>query len=208
MLTPTLLRKAKAELRKRDPQLDKLSKIFRQVGVPSRNPSFEGLVSIIIGQQLSGAAARTIFGRFKRLFNGRAVTPQKLLALEPHAIRECGVSFGKIKAMTALSNHFLENPRFLQKLSLLDDEKAYDALTELHGIGAWSAGVFLLFSLKRSDILPRGDATLTRAINSLYGTTIKSDRLHEIEHITDRWRPYRSVVALALWAWVDAKTGS
>ena len=205
MLTPSLLRKAKRELRKRDPQLAKLTKAFRQVDVPSRSPSFEGLVSIIIGQQLSGAAAGTIFGRFKRLFGGRAVTPQKLLELEPQAIRECGVSFGKIKAMIALSNHFLENPRFLKKLNLLDDEKAYDALMELHGIGEWSAGVFLLFSLKRSDIFPRGDATLTKAINSLYGTSVKSGRLNEVEHITSIWRPYRSVVALLLYSWVDSQ---
>ena len=208
MLTPAFLRKAKSDLQKQDPQLATLAKALRSVRVPTRSPSFEGLISIIIGQQLSGAAARTIFTRFKKLFKGRAVTPRKLLELDTQVIRECGVSFGKIKSMVALSNHFIENPQFLKHLRLLDDDKAYVALMKLHGIGAWSAGVFLLFSLKRSDIFPRGDATLTKAVNSLYGTTVTADRLHEIEHITRSWRPYRSVVALALWGWVDSKAGT
>lgn len=156
---------------------------------------FVVLSSSIIGQQLSAKAAETIKRRVWDLVP--QFTPRELLAVPADSLRGAGLSASKAKYITELARR-IEDGRFdFTALSSLDDESAISALTNLPGVGRWTAEMFLIFGLGRPDIMSLGDAGLQRAARLLYGGTAS------LEAISERWRPYRSLASWYLWRHLD-----
>lgn len=184
-----------------DPVLKQVASSLKPFQPSKRDPNFEGLVKIIINQQLSGAAARTIFGRLKDLVGGR-LTPKKISKIDENLFHEAGISKAKTRYIKNLCNVFKENKNFIEETNLKDDEGALQQLIQIKGIGQWSARIFLLFYLGRSNIFALGDASIYKAIDYLYGDGFTSNE-ENIEALFKRWSPYNSIACMLLWRWID-----
>ena len=164
--------------------------------------AYGALLRSIVGQQLSTAAARTIYGRMIALFDGKAPSPQQLLDADPDAIRAAGLSRPKIAYLRSLAEHVLSGELELDRLGELSDEEVTRDVTAVKGLGRWTADMFLIFHLGRPDVLPVGDLGVRRAVERLYGLeTLPS--AEELERLGERWRPYRSLASLYLWHSLD-----
>jgi len=164
--------------------------------------AYGALLRSIVGQQLSTAAARTIYGRMIALFDGNAPSPQQLLDADPDAIRAAGLSRPKIAYLRSLAEHVLSGELELDRVGELSDEEVTRDVTAVKGLGRWTADMFLIFHLGRPDVLPVGDLGVRRAVERLYGLeTLPS--AEELERLGERWRPYRSLASLYLWHSLD-----
>jgi len=156
-------------------------------------------VRAIVGQQLSVAAARTIYGRLIARFGDRPPTPQEILEDDPEKLRAAaGLSRAKVGFLRSLAEHVLSGELELERLDLLPDEEVIAELTAVKGIGLWSAHMFLMFHLERPDILPVGDLGIRRAIERAYGLP-ELPLPTQIEQIAEPWRPHRSLACRYLW---------
>lgn len=153
---------------------------------------FMALCEDIIGQQLSGKAADSIFARFEKLFLKKLITPDRLLKLTDQQIRDVGTSWAKVRSLQDLSLQVKTKKINLETLDQLNDEAAMAELIKVKGVGPWTAEMFLIFTLKRENVFSRGDLGLNKAFKKLYGS-------RAIETIIRRWSPYRSFGSLALW---------
>ena len=124
------------------------------------------------------------------------------MSLSDESLRACGVSYAKARFMKLAAEKLLREPDFLTNISKLSDGEAICELISLKGIGAWSAQIFLLSNLGRENIFPTGDATLERAVRSLYGVCPKNDKV-SFERIAEVWSPFKSLAARYFWAWID-----
>src|SRR5438445_195474 len=153
----------------------------------------------VVGQQLSVAATRTIVARIEERFGGRLPTPAELLATDPQVLRSAGLSTRKGATLRALAERFVDGRLSDGGLAAMTDDEVEAALTEVPGIGPWSAHGFLLVALDRPDVFLTGDIALRRAIQRIYGfDRIPSEA--ELVEISDRWRPYRSLAVSYLFA--------
>src|SRR3989338_3508433 len=157
---------------------------------------FIALCREIIGQQLSGKAADSIFARFTKLFPKKQITPDKILKLTDQQIRDVGTSWAKVRSIKDLAMQVKTKKINLEKLDRLSDEATMAELIKVKGIGPWTAEMFLIFTLKREDVFSFGDLGLNKAIKKLYGK-------RKLEPITKRWSPYKSFGCLALWHSLD-----
>ena len=130
--------------------------------------------------------------------NSDQITPDFILNIEFQKLRKKGISNAKVKFIKDLAIEFLKSPYLVDEWLNLDDEKALVEIQKLNGFGPWSANIILLFYMGRSDIFPFGDTTLKKAHLSIYKTPFGKN-LEEL----DWGKPYRSLVALYLWRWVD-----
>lgn len=194
---------AKAHLSEVDPILARLMNSVELVEFKQKEASFESLVKIIINQQLSNAAAKTIFSRVEKLCGATPITPKSVISLNTQELRECGISEAKVGYVFNLAKTFVANPTFLDQLNTTTIEDAYKRLIELDGIGPWSANIYLMFNIGKLDIFPYGDATLSKAIKLLYGVEINKKRPKHLP-IIENWSPYRSIACLYLWKWIDS----
>lgn len=159
---------------------------------------FQDLLEAIIGQQLSGKAASTIFGRFLGLFpKEQTPKPEEILKLSEESLRSCGLSHQKASYLKSLSEEIKSGRLTLEELHVLPDEAVITALTKVKGIGPWTAEMFLIFSLGRLDTFSVGDLGLRTAVGRLYGVD-RNDKI-KIEEISKKWSPYRSLASLYLW---------
>lgn len=181
---------------KNDPILKPIIETWGELAWEERSDLFLALIRSISGQQLSVKAAASIFGRLKELLKGE-ITPQNLLSVSDEKLRSCGISYSKVKYMKGIAIAVLEKQIDLEHIRALSDEDVIAALTKLHGIGRWSAEMFLIFSLRRPDIFSMGDLGLKEAVKRLYG--VDRGDLKAIEAIADQWRPYRSYACRYLW---------
>ena len=156
---------------------------------------FHTLATSIISQQLSSKAADTIERRVGEIV-GTPFTPQEFLSVRPEKLRAAGLSQAKGRYIRELADRVVSGQLDLDALVQQDDEEAIARLVELPGIGQWTAEMFLIFSLKRPDVLSRGDAGLQRAAKLLYGVKGGGDVL---ERVSGAWSPYRSVASWYLW---------
>ncbi len=183
-----------------------LARVIRQVGAIDSagrwtRTNFEALVSIIIGQQLSGKAARTIFLRVRKLCGG-AVSVGKLAVLSDEGIRSAGISRPKLRALRALQAAVESGSLNLRRVSRMPDNDAFAALTAITGIGPWTAQIYLMFVLRRPDLFPSGDLGLQKAISENYGI----DRNPvEMAKLAEKWRPYRTYACWYLWRWLNTQ---
>jgi DNA-3-methyladenine glycosylase II len=161
--------------------------------------AFGTLIFQVVGQQLSVAATRTIVSRIEERFGGRLPTPSEVLAADLQALRSAGLSARKGATLRALAERFVDGRLSDEALARMADDEVEAALTEVPGIGPWSAHGFLLVALDRPDVFLTGDIALRRAIQRVYGFDHVPTE-NELIELSDRWRPYRSLAVSYLFA--------
>ena len=160
---------------------------------------FQALVSAIVGQQLSGKAAETIYGRVKEKVKGR-ITPKKILEVSEQDLRDCGMSWAKVASVRDLAQHVLDRRLHVRSLESHTDEDVMRELVAVKGIGPWTAEMFMMFTLGRQDIFSPGDLGLKKGLEKVTGR--KRDP-KQMEKFAQRWKPYRTVASWYLWRVVD-----
>ena len=159
---------------------------------------FTGLIDSIISQQLSIKAGNTIFNRFKSMFDSDLFpNPYEIVNTPDEKIRTAGISFPKIKYLKGLSEAIIKKELDLAVLERLSDEEVIQNLTKVKGVGRWTAEMFLISSLKRSDVFSVGDLGLRTAVSKLY--KVERDNIKRIEKIAEVWKPYRTFASKYLW---------
>jgi DNA-3-methyladenine glycosylase II len=198
-------RKARDFLRKADPVLRQLIDArpdFRPRAWLDELPpldSFGTLVFQVAGQQLSVASTRAIISHLQERFGGHMPSPAELLAADPQVLRDSGFSARKGQTLRELAQRFVDGRLSDEAFSRMTDDEVEATLTEVPGIGPWTARGFLLVALERPDVFLSGDLALRRAIQRTYGF----DQLpteEEVAQVSDRWRPYRSLAVSYLFA--------
>ena len=164
--------------------------------------AYGALLRSIVGQQLSTKAARTIYGRLADLYGGAAPTPEQLLATDPEALRRVGLSRAKASYLRSLAEHALSGELELDRLTELPDAEVSAQLTAVKGLGQWTADMFLIFHLRRPDVLPVGDLGIRRAVQFAYELDELPDA-KALAQIAEPWRPHRSLACLYLWRSLD-----
>jgi DNA-3-methyladenine glycosylase II len=192
-------------LKASDPKMARLIDATQPVDVkawrrarPLGDP-FSVLVYSIIGQQISGFAARAIAGRLTERFGGRMPSPSELLALEPADLKSVGLSERKLEYLRSLAEHIISGELQIDHLEKLSDDEVRAQITASRGLGRWTADMFLMINLERQDVLPIGDLGIRSAVQRLY----RLDHLptpREVDAIGEKWRPNRSLASLYLWA--------
>jgi DNA-3-methyladenine glycosylase II len=165
--------------------------------------AYGALVRSIVGQQLSTAAARTIYERVTEIFGGRTPTPRELLEIDPELLRAAGLSRAKVAYLRDLAEHVEDGELDLQSLPELDDAEVTAQLTAIKGLGPWTVDMFLIFHLGRPDVLPVGDLGIRRAVQVQYGLK-ELPEAADLEQIAEPWRPWRSLACLYLWTSLDS----
>lgn len=165
---------------------------------------FIDLVESIIGQQLSGKAADTIFGRFKKLFPREQITPERIVKLDTGKIRSAGISYGKIKYIKGIAQEIKNKKLDLKSFKDLSDEEVLNELVKLKGVGIWTAEMFLMFTLARPDIFSAGDLGLQNAVVKLYKLKSKPDK-NKLLEISAKWSPHRTIASRILWRSLELK---
>jgi DNA-3-methyladenine glycosylase II len=161
--------------------------------------AFGTLIFQVAGQQLSVSATRTIVSQIEQHFGGHLPSPAELLAAEPGVLRASGMSNRKEATLRELAERFVDGRLSDEALAEMSDAEVETALTEVPGIGPWTARGFLLVGLDRPDVFLSGDLALRRAIQRAYGLNhLPTDE--ETTEISDRWRPYRSLAVSYLFA--------
>jgi DNA-3-methyladenine glycosylase II len=160
-----------------------------------RRDYFASLVRAIIGQQLSVVAAARIYERFE---NATGLEPGRTVRLQEPETKAIGLSASKTRYIKDVAQHFIKDQAVFNHLETLHDDDVIKELTEIKGIGVWTAQMFLMFTLIRPDVFAPDDAGLQRAIKTIYGFTETSHRT-ELETFAERWKPYRTVASWHLW---------
>jgi DNA-3-methyladenine glycosylase II len=169
------------------------------------SPGFAGLAQIVTGQQLSTASAAAIWSRV-----AAALSPcdaSALAATPDQALAALGLSRGKIRTLKALAEAVTSGALDMTALAAAPDKTVIERLTAIHGIGPWTADIFLLFALRRADAFPPGDLALQLAAQRLFKLKDKPAAA-ELTAIAERWRPWRGVAAHLLWADYGAMRGA
>jgi DNA-3-methyladenine glycosylase II len=177
-----------------------LAAIIEQVGeyrIEFRDPDFETLVKSITFQQLSGRVASVIFGRLAAAVGGK-VTPENVLKLRPARMRSMGFSTQKTAYIRDLARHARKGTVAFDDLPELTDEEVIARLTQVKGIGVWTVHMFLIFALRRVDVLPVGDLGIRAAIRKAYGFA-ELPTPAEMQALAAKWRPYCTVASWYLW---------
>ncbi len=191
------MRKAVNHLKKSDAILASVITRVGACNVTYREPTFEALARSIVFQQLSTKAARTIYGRFEEAAGGK-VTPAAIQNMSISEMRQCGLSKQKIGYIRDLAEHAMSGKVDFDKLPSMSDEEVIMALTDIKGVGVWTAHMFLIFALLRPNVLPVGDLGVRTAIQRLYGKRTPPTPA-QMEKIAESWHPYCSYAALYLW---------
>jgi|SRR5580765_2680102 DNA-3-methyladenine glycosylase II len=198
------MRKAVNHLKKSDPIL---RAIIERVG-PCRmefgEPAFSSLAEAIVYQQLNGKAAVTILNRFVALA-GDPLTPEGILRLSNEQMRSVGLSKQKSAYLKDLAAKTSDGLLSFARLPDMTDDEVIEHLTQVKGIGVWTAHMFLMFSLRRPNVLPIGDYGVQMAIRKHYKKR-KLPKPKDMEKIARTWEPYRSVACWYLWRSLDIKT--
>ena len=198
------MRKAVAHLKKADPVLCAIIERLGPCRMEFGPPEFHSLAEAIVYQQLNGKAAVTIFKRFAALA-GEPLTPEGILKLSDAQMRSVGLSKQKSAYLKDLAAKTKEGLLDFSKLPEMPDEDVIKHLTQVKGIGVWTAQMFLMFTLKRANVLPTGDYGVQAAIKKHYRKR-KLPKPHVMEKIAKCWEPYRSVACWYLWRSLDVKT--
>lgn len=181
----------------KDPILNKLYKKHGPHQFEDRSHLlYEKLVENIIGQQLSGKAADTIYSRFLSLFkHDRFPSFDELLKIDVEKLRSAGMSYSKASYIKNIAKAFKNKEIDIKKITKMTDEEVIQTLTKIKGVGKWTAEMILIFTLKREDIFSLGDAGLKRAIKNLY----KLEKDSDILKLSEKWKPKRSHASWYLW---------
>jgi len=190
-----------AHLAKADRRLGPVIKTAGVLPLRRREAGFTGLARIIVGQQLSVASANAIWGRLEAAFP--ALTAETIHKARLPRLRKAGLSGPKIKSLRAIAAA-VRDGLDLDALAHAPAEEAHARLTQIHGIGPWTADIYLLFCLGHADIFPVGDLALRNAVADAFGLA-KPIAPGEVAAIAEKWSPWRSVAATLFWAYYGAR---
>ena len=198
--------KARRLLARRDPILRDLMRSHGPCGLADRQHTdpFKALIRAIVGQQLSTKAAATIFARFEALFDAFP-TPAQVTAMPDGRLRGVGLSAQKAGYLRDLCRCIEEGVLPIGALDRMDDEAVIETLTQVKGVGRWTAEMFLIFRLQRPDVLPVGDLGIVKAVQRAYKLR-RAPTPDRLTRIGEAWRPYRSVACWYLWASLNNTT--
>ena len=202
MSTLRIPRKAKEALLP-DPVMSVLLSDITLNFPPSKGSVYEDLIEAIVYQQISIKAAKSIFERFCAHFGGSVPVKEDLAYAEITEMRSLGLSNQKAQYVKNIATFFLERNLVHEQLERMDDQALIDLLTEIKGVGIWTAQMILIFSLVRPDIFPVKDYGIQTAMQELYSVGSSSPRAmtQEMEKIALAWKPYRTYGTLLLWGW-------
>ena len=198
---PLYWNKAKKYLSKKDIKMKHLIKKYSDANLTSRKDVFFSLCKSIIGQQISVAAANSVFLKFEKKCRGR-INPKIVSSLKFQELKKCGLSKQKVRGIMELSKKFLDksfNPKLIKNMN---DEEAIEYLSELRQIGRWSAEMILLFTFNRSNIWPIQDIGLLRAISNNYNKKYLPPKKFVLD-LQKKFSPYCSVATWFLWRSID-----
>lgn len=195
---------AQSHFKKSDQRLHKASLAFDIPDVKASEDLFHDICWTIIGQQLSGKAADTIFARFEALFPKKSVSPRGILKLSNERMRSADLSGAKARAVRSLAEHVLSGDLDLASLPALPDADVMERLMRVKGIGPWTAEMLLMFSLGRMDVFSMGDLVLRKELMNLHGwKKLPSEK--KLAAALAAWSPYRTYAARILWRIADEK---
>jgi len=196
---------ASAELAKRDRVIRGLVKRHGPCKIPpSKDPHFHALAESIVYQQLAGAAAAAIFRRFRALFDGE-LTPEAVLAASEKSLRGAGLSPNKMASIRDLATKVVDGTLPLDHVARLRDEALIERLVTVRGIGRWTAEMFLMFQLRRTDVWPVDDYGVRKGYANAYGLA-DLPKPKELFALGERFRPYRTTAAWYCWRAVETMT--
>jgi len=187
---------------KKDPVMRTIIERVGPYTMEFREPTFATLVRSIVYQQLSGKVASVILQRLINALPGGEVTPENILRLRPDRMRKLGLSRAKTEYIRDLARLTAKGQVAFETLLELEDPAVIEHLTKVKGIGVWTAHMFLMFALRRPNVLPVGDLGVRAAIRKAYNLealpTVK-----EVEELAAPWHPFCSVAAWYLWRSLD-----
>ena len=163
---------------------------------------FQALLRAIVAQQVSAKAARTVFDRLVAQLATSGITADGVLGLDGEVLRATGLGPAKTRYVRDLAAHVRDGRLPLAHLEALQDDAVVRALTDVRGIGRWTAEVFLIFQLQRLDVFPAADLALLTAIQRVYGRRRRPTPA-EARRFAERWRPYRSIASWYLWRSIE-----
>jgi DNA-3-methyladenine glycosylase II len=190
-------------LAKADPKIGKLIEKDgpldpKQDRRASRPDPYEALARAICGQQLSTKAAASIWEKVLAVFGGKTPAPKQVLAADPQALRDAGLSWAKVAYFRDLAERIVDGELDLKRVVQMPDDEVIEALTAIKGVGRWTAEMFLIFHLGRPDVFSPGDLGLRNALGLAYGMA-EPPSPAEAEQIAQRWSPHRTLASLYLW---------
>jgi DNA-3-methyladenine glycosylase II len=192
------LERARRHLSRRDAVLRPIIRQVGPCGLRKRGAPYAYLVRSVLYQQLAGSAARAIEGRFHASYGGRVPPPEILSRARADRLRRLGLSRQKAAAVKAIGQAFADGTVPARRLGSLPDEEVIALVTQIRGVGEWTAHMLLMSSLGRLDVLPVGDYGVRKAARDLYGLD-DLPKPDELTALAEGWRPYRSVASWYLW---------
>jgi DNA-3-methyladenine glycosylase II len=196
--------KAIRYLKKADPVLaNVIDTVGRCTLVPrTEGTHFDYVVRSIVYQQLSGKAAGTIHGRFLGLFDKQKLSPAAVLGIDEPQLRSVGLSGQKAKYIRSVAEQSHSGELAIESLHEMTDEEIIAALTQIKGVGVWTAQMFLIFRLGRPDVLPIADLGIQKGVQRAYGLR-KLPKPEKVQKIGKKWAPYRTVGSWYMWRLLD-----
>jgi DNA-3-methyladenine glycosylase II len=199
-MKPEYWDRAKRALARRDPVMGAIMRRHPRVYMTVRGEAFKTLARAICGQQISVKAAQSVWDRFVLCVSD--VTPEKVLARKRTELRACGLSDRKTEYIADLAQHFADGRIHARNWPQMPDEEIITELTDVRGIGRWTAEMFLMFNLLRPDVFPLDDLGLQKGIRVAYFKGRKVS-LRTMRRLGETWRPWRSVATWYLWRSLD-----
>ncbi len=190
------------KLKKCDPRL---AEVIDQIGPCRLERRAQGLTALaysVIGQQLSNSSARAIRSRFDILFENDGIDPQRLAGTSEEELRKTGLSLAKARCLRSLAEHVLSDKINFPMLEAIDDEAVISTLTQVKGIGRWTAEMYLMFSLGRLDVFPIDDLAIRTAMLRVYGLP-ETGFIALARQTAEQWRPYRTIACWYLYRYLD-----
>ena len=200
MKKPSFWETAKRDLVKKDKKLGKIIQNYPRDFLFTKSDPFYTLCRSIVGQQISVSAAQAVWGRIEKKI--KYVKPQTIKDAHFMKLKSCGLSKQKITYLKSLSNAFIQKKIQPQKWNDLENEKIIDELTQIKGIGRWTAEMFLIFNLCRPDIFPVDDLGLIKGICNCYNYKYPISKEYAVK-ISNKWKPWRSVATWYFWRSLD-----
>ncbi len=189
------------QLLAQDPRLSEIVAVAGRAPLRRRPGGFAGLAQIIVAQQLSTASATAIWSRLSAAFDPLA--PEKIRRARPTTLARVGLSGAKIRALKAIARDIDKNGLELDALAELPADDAHRTLTALHGVGPWTADIYLLFCLGHADAWPAGDLAVQEAMRLAFRLKARPTT-KEMGPLAEGWRPLRGVAALLMWTYYRA----
>ena len=198
---PSYWHKAKKILSKKDPVMRKIIKKYNKGFLTTKNKPFFSLCRTIVGQQISVKAADAIWLKFEKKCK-KKIKPETVLKLSTRSLKSVGLSWQKVSYLKNISKSFKNKSFNIKNLQKMNDKDAINYITQLKGLGIWSAQMFLMFNLNRADIYPTADIGLLRAISINYKTSYPPSKIF-LDKISNLHPGYRTVLTWYMWRSID-----